>query len=308
MTDRREEPVELAFGAELALQVIESWREAVVVTDAVLDEPGPRIVAVNDAFCSMCGWPREDLIGRSPRVLQGPGTDALVLRAFRRALENDRPFSARTFNYRRDGREYVVEWRSQPLRDSQGELCGFVSLQRDVTSDVFRRNRAWEAWELDVLTRCSHREIGIRRLEMELRRSQRYGSPLSMMLLEVGEGSRARSDRDVELLEEEQESVLRGTGRMLMNRTRSSDLVVRWAPDCFLVLLPNTGLQGARNLAEGMAQTMSRRLDPDDMSVAGCVSVTECRQDDTPQTVIARLQLELRPLASVGHELTGRSP
>lgn len=298
MTTAYEQHDGLVFGADLALCVIESWREAVIVTDAVLEQPGPRIIAVNEAFCDMSGWSRDELAGRSPRVLQGQDTDLMVLRAFRRALDAERPFTGRAVNYRRDGSEYVVEWRAQPLRDANGELCGFVSLQRDVTSEVFLLNRAWEAWELDALTRCSHRDFGIRRLQMELARAQRYGSPLSMLMLEIGESTLPPDHRNDDDSGQGLEALLRGTGRMLMNRTRSSDLIVRWAPGCFLVLLPNTALGGAKELARGMVEAMTHRLGPDDPRLAGCMSVTECRPEDTTQSVIDRLQLELGPLSS----------
>ena len=44
---------------------------AVIVTEAQLDPPGPRIVYANPAFARQTGYAIEELIGQTPRILQG---------------------------------------------------------------------------------------------------------------------------------------------------------------------------------------------------------------------------------------------
>ena len=50
-------------------------RESILITDAELDLPGPRIVFVNPAFTKMTGYTAEEVMGKTPRILQGPRTD-----------------------------------------------------------------------------------------------------------------------------------------------------------------------------------------------------------------------------------------
>lgn len=59
---------------------------AVIVTEAQLDSPGPRIVYANPAFARQTGYPVEELIGQTPRILQGPDTDPVMLKELRRRL------------------------------------------------------------------------------------------------------------------------------------------------------------------------------------------------------------------------------
>jgi PAS domain S-box-containing protein len=62
--------------------------DIILVTAAgPLDEPGPRIVYVNDAFTRLTGYSREEAIGRSPRFLQGPATDRRTLDLVRAQME-----------------------------------------------------------------------------------------------------------------------------------------------------------------------------------------------------------------------------
>jgi PAS domain S-box-containing protein len=107
--------------------------ESILITDALLDEPGPRIVFTNAAFTAMTGYSAEEVRGRTPRLLQGPATDRAVLRRLRHALESGAAFEGSTVNYRKDGSEFVLEWKIAPIRDSANRVTHFVAVQRDIT-------------------------------------------------------------------------------------------------------------------------------------------------------------------------------
>ncbi|MDR5900109.1 diguanylate cyclase [Halomonas vilamensis] len=109
---------------------------AVVITTASLDLPGPEIVYVNTAMTRMSGYTREELLGATPRLLQGPRTDRDMLDRLRKALHAGEPFDAITVNYRKDGAPYDVEWNLSPVRNETGAITHFVSIQRDITASV----------------------------------------------------------------------------------------------------------------------------------------------------------------------------
>ncbi|HXI69528.1 MAG TPA: PAS domain S-box protein [Verrucomicrobiae bacterium] len=119
---------------------VEQARESIIITDAELDLPGPRIIFVNPAFTQMTGYPAAEVIGKTPRILQGPRTDRTVLARLRQNLESGEAFEGQTFNYRKDGREYFSESQIAPLRNAAGKTTHFVAIQRDITE----RQRAAE--------------------------------------------------------------------------------------------------------------------------------------------------------------------
>ncbi|MEM6459698.1 MAG: PAS domain S-box protein [Planctomycetota bacterium] len=129
VTDRREAEDRL----RLVQSAVDQVGEAVVITDADLQRPGPRIVYVNPAFTAITGYRLDDVAGLSPRVLQGPDTDHAVLDELRAALAAGRPFTGETVNYRKDGGKYAVEWNINPLRDAADRIINWVAIQRDVT-------------------------------------------------------------------------------------------------------------------------------------------------------------------------------
>lgn len=106
---------------------------AMVITDADFDG-GPFIQRCNPAFCAMTGYTEEELIGRSPRILQGPDTDRKVIDELKRKIRGGEFFEGSTINYRKDGSSYVVQWNISPVRDADGAIVAYISIQQDITA------------------------------------------------------------------------------------------------------------------------------------------------------------------------------
>lgn len=114
---------------------IARMRESVIITDATLKAPGPYITFVNAAFTRMTGYTEADILGKSPRVLQGPQTSRKLLDRLRRRLKNGEPFEGKAINYRKDGSPFVVEWYIEALAldPSSQRPTHYVAVQRDVS-------------------------------------------------------------------------------------------------------------------------------------------------------------------------------
>jgi PAS domain S-box-containing protein len=123
----------------LMATALEQLTEAVIVTDSELDEPGPRILYVNPAAVRMTGYSKEELIGSTPRILQGPKTDRELRNKLKRDLQAGKDFEAKTWNYRKDGSEYYFSWKISPIRDPKGHVTHFLGTQRDITNEYAKQ-------------------------------------------------------------------------------------------------------------------------------------------------------------------------
>jgi PAS domain S-box-containing protein len=117
----------------ILLKAVEDASEAILVTEAQLEAPGPRILWVNPAFTEITGYERDEVMGQTPRILQGPNTEASVLGRLRTRLAAGERFEGETINYRKDGTEFVNHWSIAPVRGSDETIAYWVSIQRDVT-------------------------------------------------------------------------------------------------------------------------------------------------------------------------------
>ncbi len=114
-------------------EVIESLGEAVLITSNWKNGIGFSILYANPAFLEMTGYRYDEILGKSPKILQGKLTDTELVGHMHTALSQGQPFHGKTINYRKDGSTYLVEWRITPIRDTVGEIACWVSVQRDVT-------------------------------------------------------------------------------------------------------------------------------------------------------------------------------
>ena len=151
---------------KMLAKAVEESHEPVLITEgSPLDLPGPRVVYVNPAFEAMSGYTADEIVGQTPRILQGPETEREEIDRLRRALEAGEPWSGEVFNYRKDGTPYRLQWNTAPVYDEEGALAYWVSVQRDVTEERAREQRLREqrtlleqtqrlagGWHLDMRT------------------------------------------------------------------------------------------------------------------------------------------------------------
>jgi PAS domain S-box-containing protein len=130
---------------------VEQSKESVVITDAELDLPGPKIIFVNPAFTQMTGYTAEEAIGKTPRMLQGPRTDRAVLNRLRKNLENGEVFEGEAINYRKDGTEFDLEWQIAPLRNAAGKITNFVAIQHDITERKRLEAQLFQSQKLETV-------------------------------------------------------------------------------------------------------------------------------------------------------------
>lgn len=108
--------------------------DIVVITEAEpFDEPGPKILFVNDAFERRTGYTRAEVIGRSPRLLQGPKTQRDALDRIRTAMQRWQPVREELINHTKDGQEFWIELDIVPIADPTGWFTHFIAIQRDIT-------------------------------------------------------------------------------------------------------------------------------------------------------------------------------
>lgn len=136
----------LSMGLEDLITALTADSEmAVVVTDGDLSPSGPTILYVNGAFERMTGYPSAELVGQTPRLLQGEKTSLATRRTLARALREGKRMKVALINYRKSGEPYRFEVEVFPILGIDGELVNAVALEREVRRGPGRRPAMSEA-------------------------------------------------------------------------------------------------------------------------------------------------------------------
>lgn len=118
----------------LLSSAVEQSDDSIVITDARADNPDPKIIFVNAAFTALTGYTATEIVGQSPRVLEGPLTSRLTVAQMRRNLARGKSFRGETINYRKDRSTIHLEWQVGPIHNEQGTTTHFVAFQRDISA------------------------------------------------------------------------------------------------------------------------------------------------------------------------------
>ena len=141
ITQRRRDEEQL----RLLEKCISRLSDIVLITDAEpIDDPGPRILYVNDAFERRTGYRREEVLGKTPRILQRPKTQRDALDRIRKALSEWRPVREELINYTKDGKEFWLELDIVPVADSSGWFTHWIAIERDISE------RKWSEEKLQM--------------------------------------------------------------------------------------------------------------------------------------------------------------
>ena len=113
---------------------VSKLNDIVLVTEAEpIEEPGPKIVFVNEAFERITGYTSAEVLGGSPRFLQEVKTDRKILSEIRSALAQQQPIHRQIVNHRKDGSEYWMDIDIVPIFNAAGKCTHFVAFERDIT-------------------------------------------------------------------------------------------------------------------------------------------------------------------------------
>ena len=117
-----------ADGGLALLQVIaENSFDSVLITDA--SEEG-KIIYANKSFEQLTGHGPSSVIGKTPRILQGPGTDEKVITRLSNALKLGEKFEGKAINYKKDGTPFIMYWRVLPIEVAK-KITAWVAIQRE---------------------------------------------------------------------------------------------------------------------------------------------------------------------------------
>jgi PAS domain S-box-containing protein len=101
--------------------------DSILITDATVKG---KITYANKAFKKLTGHDQSDVIGKTPRILQGSGTDKKVIDRLAVALKSGGKFEGKAINYKKDGTPFIMYWRVLPIKVGK-KIEAWLAIQRE---------------------------------------------------------------------------------------------------------------------------------------------------------------------------------
>jgi diguanylate cyclase (GGDEF)-like protein/PAS domain S-box-containing protein len=251
-----------AIQAELdrSIRFLNNIYDSIIDPFVILDR-NFKIIRANNAYASLKNRTVEELINKTCyRVLEGRDSvcDGCVIEKTLRLGDSCVKEKMVT---RPDGTEAWLELYTYPIYDQNNQITHVIEYTRDITdkkSVEEQRKRMIEELErisrTDSLTGLFNRRALLELLEYNLKRSQRYKTRLSVILTDIDRFKFINDNYGHPIGDE----IIRRVGRLIKDTLRASDIMGRYGGDEFLLILSDTGLDGAMELAERIRRVVEK--------------------------------------------------
>jgi Amt family ammonium transporter len=213
------------------------------------------IIAANDAFCTMMGRTRNELIGFDSKPFTYPDDVGITEASHARFLQDEiRQVSYVKRYLHKDGRMIIAEVSKSPARDKTGKTLYFIISERDITEERMLTAQLSHQALHDPLTGLANRALLDDRLAQAHSRILRQGGHGALFLLDLDD-FKGVNDTYGHLVGDQ---LLEGVARRLDGVTRTTDTLCRFGGDEFLYLAE--GIAGSEE-AGLIAERFLRSLD-----------------------------------------------
>jgi len=118
------------------------------------------ITFVNDEFCKISGYSREELIGQNHNIVRHPDVPKIKFKKLWDTILAKKTYKATVKNRAKDGSTFYVNTTIIPILDKNGEIEEFIAIRYDVTHEVeLKKALEKKERELEVLNRTLEERV-----------------------------------------------------------------------------------------------------------------------------------------------------
>ncbi|OPX56482.1 PAS domain S-box-containing protein [Oceanospirillum multiglobuliferum] len=136
--------------------------ESAIVSKADL---AGNITFVNDKFCEVSGFSREELIGKNHRVVRHPDMDSDFFKEMWQTISSKKVFKAIIKNQTKDRKPYYVDSIIMPILDGEENIIEYISVRHDITR-IYEQDAIINEQYTDNLTKLPNRVKLMRDISM----------------------------------------------------------------------------------------------------------------------------------------------
>jgi diguanylate cyclase (GGDEF)-like protein/PAS domain S-box-containing protein len=218
------------------LQVLDNY-----VISSVVDREG-RFVQVSKAFCQVSGFSAQELLGKKYEILVGENSAPVADEAMRSVLDEQIKWSGEILLHRKDNSRFWLMMEAEAVIGPAGKVVGGVAIGNDITD----HKRIEKLSRTDQLTKLYNRHGLDEIYQQAAKVAGRYKNALSVIVFDIDNFKPVNDNYG----HAEGDRVLKRIAKIVAENIRIADSAGRWGGEEFIVICPETDLQGAWQLAE----------------------------------------------------------
>jgi diguanylate cyclase (GGDEF)-like protein/PAS domain S-box-containing protein len=257
----------------LALRVFQSSHDGILITD-----PEGIILDVNQAFCDLTGYAREEAIGHSSHLLDSGHHDKAFFEQMFASIASNDHWLGEIWNRTKAGAISVVLMTISAVRDTAGELTHYVGVFTDITQKKESERRLEHLAHHDALTDLPNRSLFRDRLRQAIRKAGRDDQALALLFIDL---DRFKEVNDT-LGHVAGDQLLVEAARRITACVRNSDTVARLGGDEFTVVLQDVAdSDAAAGIAREVIEALATPFDlgQDTVSLSASIGIALCPDD-----------------------------
>ncbi len=227
--------------------------ESAAIGMALVDLEG-RFMQANHALCQLLGYDHEELIGKSFESITHQEDLPQDLAMKDELISGTRDFfqSEKRYFHKR-GRAIWVQINVAVLRDDRQKPLYFIAQIQNITAQKDLIDKLDVEANRDHLTGLNNRRAFMEKAETELKRSRRYGHSLTVFMIDIDHFKQINDSHG----HNAGDRLLQALGKLMRDVMRSQDIVGRIGGEEFAILLPETSINMAAEVAERLRATVS---------------------------------------------------
>lgn len=213
---------------KLTARVFENTQEMLMVTGA-----DRKILNVNDAFCKITGYSREEVLGKTPGFLRSGMQNKSFYQTMWQAIRNTGHWNGEIWNRKKDGSIYPELLTISTISDEQGRISHYVGIASDISHIKQHEKQLEHIAHYDALTGVPNRVLLVDRMKQAIAQTRREHKLLAICYLDL-DGFKPINDHYGHHIGDR---VLIELTERMTHIMRESDTLARLGGDEFVVLL-----------------------------------------------------------------------
>lgn len=240
------------------------------------------IIYVTEAFCKLTGYDAPELLGKTHRIIRHEKMSKEFFKKMWKQINQNNKWNGRIVNRKKDGGEFIAKTEIIPYTNAEGKVIEYVAIRHDITDK--------ELLNIDPLTNIFNRRYYRYIISDVLQKSDE----VSLMIIDID----FFKDVNDKFGHDFGDLVLIEFSKILTKKIRPSDVCVRWGGEEFLVLLPDTHLQRATQVAQRIRTSIESlilldKVSGESVDIRCSIGVTQHREKESESKLFKRADSNL---------------